>query len=41
MVVQLKPSIELLYQYFDSARRYYAVTRSYAVVAEAGWMRDQ
>lgn len=40
MVVQLKPSIELLYQYFDSARRYYAVTRRYATVAEAGWKRD-
>ena len=40
MVVQLKPSIELLYQYFDSARRYYAVTRRYAAVAEAGWMRN-
>ncbi|MEO6580338.1 MAG: hypothetical protein ABIN83_04220 [Sphingomicrobium sp.] len=40
MVVQLKPSIELLYQYFNSARRYYTVTRRYATVAEGGWMRD-
>ena len=40
MLVQLKPSIELLYQYFDSARRYYAVTRRYAAVAQSGWMRD-
>jgi hypothetical protein len=40
MLVQLKPSIELLSQYFDSARRYYAVTRRYAAVAQAGWMRD-
>lgn len=40
MLVQLKPSIELLHQYFDSARRYYAVTRRYAAVAEAGWKRD-
>lgn len=40
MLVQLKPSIELLQQYFDSARRYYAVTRRYAAVAQAGWVRD-
>lgn len=40
MVVQLKPSIELLHQYFDSARRYYAVTRRYAAMAEGGWRRD-
>ena len=41
MLVQLKPSIELLQQYFDSARRYYAVTRQYAAVAQAGWARDR
>ena len=41
MLVQLKPSIELLQQYFDGARRYYAVTRQYAAVAQAGWTRDQ
>jgi hypothetical protein len=40
MLAQLKPSIELLHQYFDSARRYYAVTRRYAAVAQAGWLRD-
>ena len=40
MLVQLKPSIELLEQYFDSARSYYAVTRRYAAVAQAGWARD-
>lgn len=40
MLVQLKPSIDLLQQYFESARRYYAVTRGYAAVAQAGWMRD-
>lgn len=27
MLVQLEPSIELLQQYFDSARQYYGVTR--------------
>lgn len=40
MLVQLEPSIDLLQQYFESARRYYAVTRGYAAVAQAGWMRD-
>jgi hypothetical protein len=40
MLVQLKPSMELLQEYFDSARRYYAVTRRYAAVAGAGWARD-
>lgn len=40
MLVQLRPSIDLLLQYFESARRYYAVTRGYATVAQAGWMRD-
>jgi hypothetical protein len=39
MLVQLSPSIELLQQYFESARRYYAVTRRYAEVAQAGWTR--
>ena len=41
MLVQLKPSIELLEQYFDSARRYYAVTRRYAAVAQTGWDRNR
>jgi hypothetical protein len=41
MLVQLKPSIALLQSYFDSARRYYAVTRGYATVAQAGWGRDR
>ena len=40
MLVQLEPSMELLQQYFDSARSYYAVTRGYAAVAQAGWARD-
>jgi hypothetical protein len=40
MLVQLRPSIDLLQQYFESARRYYAVTRRYAAVAQAGWARD-
>lgn len=40
MLVQLRPSIDLLQQYFDSARRYYAVTRRYAAAAQAGWARD-
>ena len=41
MLVQLKPSIELLEQYFDGARRYYSVTRGYATVAQAGWAGDR
>lgn len=40
MIAQLEPSIELLEQYFDSARRYYGVTRRYAATAEAGWAGD-
>ena len=37
MIAQLEPSLDYLEQYFETARRYYAVTRGYAATAEAGW----
>lgn len=40
MIAQLGPSLTLLDQYFDSARRYYATTRRYAAIADAGWRAD-
>src|SRR5687768_4897550 len=40
MLLQLKPSIDLLEQYYESARRYYGVTRAYAATAQAGWKKD-
>ena len=40
MVSQLAPSLDYLEQYFETARRYYAVTRRYAATAQAGWAGD-
>jgi hypothetical protein len=40
MLGQLKPSLDYLDQYFETARRYYAVTRRYAETAQAGWTGD-
>ena len=37
MIAQLAPSLDLLEQYFASARAYYGVTRGYAETALAGW----
>ena len=40
MIAQLKPSLDYLDQYFETARRYYGVTRRYAATAQAGWAGD-
>lgn len=40
MIAQLAPSLDYLEQYFETARRYYAVTRRYAATAQAGWTGD-
>lgn len=40
MIAQLAPSLDYLEQYFETARRYYAVTRRYAATAQAGWRGD-
>lgn len=40
MIAQLEPSLDILEQYFESARRYYAATRRYAATAQAGWAGD-
>lgn len=40
MIAQLEPSLDYLEQYFETARRYYAVTRRYAETAQAGWQGD-
>jgi hypothetical protein len=37
MLVQLKPNLQLLTEYYGSARVYYATTRRYATTALAGW----
>ena len=36
MIAQLEPSLDYLEQYFESARRYYGVTRRYAPRSPAG-----
>lgn len=40
MLAQLKPNLQLLSDYYSSARVYYATTRRYSKVAFAGW-RDE
>ena len=40
MLSQLKPNLQSLTDYYDSARGYYATTRRYATTAFAGWRGD-
>ncbi|MEO7410691.1 MAG: hypothetical protein ABIU10_05155 [Sphingomicrobium sp.] len=40
MLAQLKPNLQSLTDYYDSARAYYAITRRYATTAFAGWRGD-
>lgn len=40
MLSQLVPQLEAMSSYFLGAREYFATTRSYAGVAEAGWHRS-
>ncbi len=40
MLAQLKPNLQSLSDYYNSARTYYATTRRYATTAFAGWRRD-
>ena len=40
MLAQLKPNLQLLSDYYSSARTYYATTRRYSKVAFAGWRGD-
>ena len=40
MLAQLKPNLQLLSDYYSSARTYYATTRRYSRVAFAGWRGD-
>lgn len=40
MLVQLRPNLQLLSDYYSSARTYYATTRRYSRVAFAGWRGD-
>ena len=40
MLTQLKPNLQLLSDYYSSARTYYATTRRYSKVAFAGWRGD-
>ena len=41
MLAQLKPNLQSLTDYYDSARLYYATTRRYATTAFAGWRGDR
>ena len=40
MLVQLKPNLQSLSDYYDSAKIYFATTRRYAATALAGWRSD-
>ena len=40
MLAQLKPNLQSLTDYYDSAKIYYATTRRYAATALAGWRGD-
>ena len=40
MLAQLKPNLQSLTDYYDSAKIYYATTRRYAATALAGWRSD-
>ncbi|WP_309602114.1 hypothetical protein [Sphingomonas sp.] len=40
MLAQLKPNLQSLTDYYESARVYYATTRRYATTAFAGWRGD-
>lgn len=40
MLTQLVPQLQQMEGYFRSARTYFATTRNYAAIAEAGWRRD-
>ena len=40
MLAQLKPNLQSLTDYYQSARGYYATTRRYATTAFAGWRGD-
>lgn len=40
MLVQLKPNLQALTDFYMSAREYYAITRRYATTAFAGWRGD-
>ena len=37
LITQIQPELHEFMEFFDSARAYYSVTRSYADVAFAGW----
>lgn len=40
MIAQLGPNLQVLTDYFSTARTYYATTRRYASTAIAGWKRN-